>query len=70
MIHNDQELAITSDRISYFFDLLARLRVSSRPDSRAPGSAAAPVVPAFLVVRQPPPRLQSATWSADGIERP
>jgi hypothetical protein len=31
MIQNDQELAVTRERISYFLDLLARLRVSSRP---------------------------------------
>ncbi len=32
MIHNDQELAVTRERIAYFLDLLARLRVSSRPE--------------------------------------
>lgn len=32
MIQNDQELTVTRDRISYFLDLLARLRVSSRPE--------------------------------------
>lgn len=32
MIQNEQELAVTRDRISYFLDLLARLRVSSRPE--------------------------------------
>lgn len=32
MIQNDQELAVTRERISYFLDLLARLRVSSRPE--------------------------------------
>ena len=31
MIQNDQELEVTKDRIRYFLDLLARLRVSSRP---------------------------------------
>jgi hypothetical protein len=35
MIHNDQELAVTRERISYFLDLLARLRVSSRPEELA-----------------------------------
>ena len=32
MIQNDQELAVTRARVSYFLDLLARLRVSSRPE--------------------------------------
>jgi hypothetical protein len=32
MIKNDQELTVTRDRISYFLDLLVRLRVSSRPE--------------------------------------
>ena len=32
MIQNDQELAVTRERISYFLDLLARLRVSSRSE--------------------------------------
>ena len=32
MIQNDQELLVTQERISHFLDLLARLRVSSRPD--------------------------------------
>jgi hypothetical protein len=35
MIHNDQELAVTRERISYFLDLLARLRVGSRPEELA-----------------------------------
>jgi len=35
MIQNDQELAVTQERISYFLDLLARLRVSSRPQELA-----------------------------------
>ena len=35
MIQNDQELTITRERISYFIDLLARLRVSSRPEELA-----------------------------------
>lgn len=35
MIQNDQELAVTRERISYFLDLLARLRVSSRPQELA-----------------------------------
>jgi hypothetical protein len=32
MIQNDQELKVTRERISYLLDLLARLRVSSRPE--------------------------------------
>ncbi|HJT77511.1 MAG TPA: hypothetical protein VJ739_09960 [Gemmataceae bacterium] len=32
MIQNDQELAVTRERIAYFLDLLARLRMSSRPE--------------------------------------
>ncbi len=32
MIQNDHELTVTRERISYFLDLLARLRVSSRPE--------------------------------------
>lgn len=32
MIQNDQELTVTRERIAYFLDLLARLRVSSRPE--------------------------------------
>jgi hypothetical protein len=32
MIENDQELKVTRDRVSYLLDLLARLRVSSRPE--------------------------------------
>jgi hypothetical protein len=35
MIQNDQELAVTRERISYFLDLLARLRVSCRPEEMA-----------------------------------
>jgi hypothetical protein len=35
MIANDAELAVTRDRISYFLDLLARLRASSRPEELA-----------------------------------
>lgn len=35
MIQNDQELAVTRDRIAYFLDLLARLRLSSRPEELA-----------------------------------
>ena len=31
MIRNDQELAVTQDRIAYFEGLLAKLRVSARP---------------------------------------
>ena len=32
MIQNDQELTVTRERIAYFYDLLTRLRVSSRPE--------------------------------------
>jgi hypothetical protein len=32
MIQNDQELAVTRERVAYFLDLLARLRVSCRPE--------------------------------------
>ena len=32
MIHNDHELTVMRERISYFLDLLARLRVGSRPE--------------------------------------
>jgi hypothetical protein len=32
MIQNDNELKVTRDRISYFLDLLTRLRASSRPE--------------------------------------
>ena len=35
MIQNDQELKVARDRISYLLDLLARLRVSSRPEELA-----------------------------------
>ena len=35
MIQNDQELEVTRERISYLLDLLARLRVSSRPEELA-----------------------------------
>lgn len=35
MIQNDQELAVTRERITYFVDLLARLRESSRPEELA-----------------------------------
>jgi hypothetical protein len=35
MIDNDNDLAVTRQRISYFLDLLARLRVSSRPEELA-----------------------------------
>ena len=35
MIQNDQELTVTRERISCFLDLLARLRVSSRPEELA-----------------------------------
>ena len=32
MIHNDQELIVTRERVTYLLDLLARLRTSSRPE--------------------------------------
>jgi hypothetical protein len=32
VIQNDQELKVTKERISYLLELLARLRVSSRPE--------------------------------------
>jgi len=32
MIHNDQELAVSQDRIGYFQRLLAELRVTARPE--------------------------------------
>ena len=32
MIQNDEELSVTRERIAYLLDLLARLRVSSRPE--------------------------------------
>lgn len=32
MIQTDQELKVTRERISYLLDLLARLRISSRPE--------------------------------------
>ena len=32
MIHDDNDLAVTQDRIAYFLGLLAQLRVTSRPD--------------------------------------
>jgi len=35
MIQSDQELKVTRDRVSYLLDLLARLRVSSRPEELA-----------------------------------
>lgn len=35
MIASDQELKITRERVSYLIDLLARLRVSSRPEELA-----------------------------------
>jgi hypothetical protein len=35
MIQNDQELTVTRERIAYFLDLLARLRVSCRPEELA-----------------------------------
>jgi hypothetical protein len=35
MIRNDEELSVTRERITYLIDLLARLRVSSRPEELA-----------------------------------
>ena len=35
MIASDIELTVTRQRIAYFIDLLARLRVSSRPEELA-----------------------------------
>ncbi len=35
MIHNDEELRVTRERVSELLDLLARLRVTSRPEERA-----------------------------------
>lgn len=35
MIQNDHELKVARERISYLLDLLARLRVSSRPEELA-----------------------------------
>jgi hypothetical protein len=32
MVQNDQELKVVRERVSYLLDLLARLRVSSRPE--------------------------------------
>jgi hypothetical protein len=32
MIQNDQELKVTRERVAYLLELLARLRVSSRPE--------------------------------------
>jgi hypothetical protein len=32
MIKNDQELTVTRERIAYFLDLLARLRITSRAE--------------------------------------
>jgi hypothetical protein len=32
MIENDQELAATEERITYFLRLLAQLRITSRPE--------------------------------------
>jgi hypothetical protein len=35
MIQDDQELAVTRERIACFLDVLARLRVNSRPEELA-----------------------------------
>ena len=35
MIQNDQELKVTRERITYLLDLLARLRISNRPEELA-----------------------------------
>ena len=36
MINNDQELTVTQQRIAYFEQLLAKLRVSARPSEFPP----------------------------------
>jgi hypothetical protein len=35
MIQSDQELHVTRERVSYLLDLLARLRLGSRPEELA-----------------------------------
>jgi len=35
MIHNDQEMEVTHERIAYFQRLLAQLRVTARPEEFA-----------------------------------
>lgn len=35
MIHNDQELKVACESSTYLLDLLARLRISSRPEELA-----------------------------------
>lgn len=35
MIQNDQQLSVMRERISYLLDLLARLRLTSRPEELA-----------------------------------
>jgi hypothetical protein len=35
MIQNDEELKVTRERIAYLLDVLARLRISSRPEELA-----------------------------------
>jgi hypothetical protein len=35
MIQNEHELRVTRERISYLLDLLARLRISTRPEELA-----------------------------------
>ena len=35
VIHSDEELRVTRERVSELLDLLARLRVTSRPEERA-----------------------------------
>lgn len=32
MIHNDQELEATQERIKYFYNLLGQLRVTAKPE--------------------------------------
>ncbi|MFN2454098.1 MAG: hypothetical protein ABR577_07735 [Pyrinomonadaceae bacterium] len=32
MIHDDQELGATQERIAYFYSLLAQLRVTAKPE--------------------------------------
>lgn len=35
MIHNDKELEVTQERITYFYRLLAQLRVTAKPEEFA-----------------------------------
>jgi hypothetical protein len=49
MIQNNQELAVTRERISYFLDLLARLRMSCRPELTRGESPSAAVCRGLLL---------------------